>query len=956
MMRKKRKRLLFLVNIFVLLVTLMSLTCTSAAQSSPSFPKPTLAEKISEPLPTVLISDEEFARPAGDWDIQAFLETQAGTLKSYEFENDGYVVPASRAIEFHAELFAINPRVLLTLMELKSNLLSDSTAGKTTLRYAMGNHDPVYAGFQGQLAWTVEELSKGFQSRYQGENQEQIILADGTIVDTVPETNAATFAIQRFLALGTEQEQWETWISDGPDSFYGTYISLFGTLEVTSTTSLVVITGAPNLRLPWGNGETWYYTGGPHSSYTGGRYYSKTAVDFAPGGGSGCFNSGVWVRAANSGTVKYANCNFVRVDHGGGWSTTYFHLRDIQVHVGQSVSAGTALGHPSCEVGASCGWSGRATGSHTHIDTRVNNIPQAIDGTNLGGWIIHKATSDYYGTMTAGSTTKNAAWWRKDSYNSIRAYANDTDTDDGRTLTSGQTINGTRNPGTDTDVYYINGTSGQVLTVEMWKTSGSSLDTYVYVRDPSNRTIGVDDDGGTGYNSRLVVTLRSSGRFRIHAKGYSTSTGAYSLKATLSSGGGSDNEDGRWLSHNQTRSGTLNSNSDEDTYYFSGVAGRIISIRMWKDGSSVDSYLELYSPSGSRIARNDDGGGSRNSWLVVTLPSSGVYRVKARSYNHVSQGNYQIRLRMVDANNFASNKRVWVSSVENGNYMPSKAVDGNLSTRWSSRFRDRQWIYVDLGTNRSVDMVILRWERAYAKRYGIYYWTGSYWRNVYWTNHGNGGTDVIKFSAKTARYIMVYGYERGTPWGVSLWEFGVYNSTQATPPTVDPEDPGKTPDSVVEDSPPPATSTGKDEGVMALTLGEDGYQESAPEENTWSGDTPDEANQDDAGTPIAVIESIHFNDTALPGPDDMFSFTGVAEDTDSEGDGDPIAAYEWRSNLDGILSTQTEFTTTARLLSSGVHTITFRAQDNEGIWSQEDTWQLTVENQYHVYLPLVIRR
>ncbi len=957
---KKRRRLLSLVNVLVLLVVQISLVCTSAAQNSSGFPESTLT-KVSAPIPTSLISDEEFVRPAGDWDIQAFLETQVGPLKNYEFENDEHVVPASRAIEFHAELFAINPRVLLTLMELKSNLLSGPTSDENALRYAMGSDDPDYANFQAQLRWAVEELSKGFRDWYMGENLTRIILGDGTVVKSLPDMDAGTYALLRFLAIGADKAQWRMWISQDDGSFHETYIRLFGDLGHSEgrmgKASSAIINAPANLRLPWGNGETWYYTGGPHTATSGGTSYSKGAIDFAPGGGSGCFQSSDWVRAASGGTVKYASCNFVRIEHSGGWSTAYFHLSDIQVSVGQSVSDGTALGHPSCGTGASCGWNGSATGSHVHLDTRMNNIPQRIDGTVLGGWTIHESSANYAGTMTNDSTTKTASVY-KTSSNAIRAYANDTDTDDGRTLTSGQTINGTRDPGTDTDVYYINGTSGQILTVEMGKASGSSLDTYVYVRDSSNRIIGVDDDGGDGYNSRLVVTLQSSGRFLVHAQGYGSSTGAYSLKATLSSsGGGNDNEDGQWLSHDQTRSGTLNSNSDEDTYYFSGVAGRIISVRMWKDGSSVDSYVELYSPSGSRIAQNDDGGGDHNSWLVAVLPSSGVYRVKARSYNHASQGNYQVRLRMVDANNFASNKRVWASSVENGSYMPSKAVDGNLDTRWSSQFSDQQWIYVDLGANRSVDMVTLRWERAYAKRYGVYYWTGSYWQNVYWTDHGNGGTDLIKFSAKTARYVMVYGYQRGTPWGVSLWEFGVYNSTMATPPTTEPEDPLKTPDSVTEDSPPPATSPGKDEGVMALTLGEDGYQETAPEETTWAGDTPDQADQDDAGTPIAVIESIHFDDTALPGPDNVFSFAGIAEDTDSEGDGDPIATYEWRSNLDGILSTQTEFTTTANLLSSGVHTITFRAQDNEGIWSQEDAWQLAVEDQqYRVYLPLVTRQ
>jgi hypothetical protein len=77
---------------------------------------------------------------------------------------------------------------------------------------------------------------------------------------------------------------------------------------------------------------------------------------------------------------------------------------------------------------------------------------------------------------------------------------------------------------------------------------------------------------------------------------------------------------------------------------------------------------------------------------------------------------------------------------------PYKAFDGNINTRWSSRFSDPQFIYVDLGAARTFNQVTLRWETAYARRYGIYYWTGSTWRSVYWTNHGNGGNDTITFS------------------------------------------------------------------------------------------------------------------------------------------------------------------------------------------------------------------
>lgn len=899
-----------------------------------------------------LLNDEEFSRSMPENEVQAFLESQPSILRNYSFQSENYTIPAARAIAFYGELSGIGPRVLITIMELKQHLLSVPEVDSNNLQTLMGNTDPVQAGFANQLTWAVEELRTGFFDRYTGANETQVVLGDGKVIDVPLEVNAGTYALLRFLALGATEAEWQKWISREPEGFFEIYTHLFDVeLDAKTPESCVrdIMSIPTDLRLPWGSGDTWYYTGGPHTATASGRSYAKAAVDYAPGGTTGCIQqSNAWVRAAKGGTVVWASCDFVRIDHGGGWSTSYFHLRNIQVSLNQNVSTGAALGNPSCNVGSSCGWNGRASGNHVHFDVRNNNIPQRIHGAVLGGWTIREATSDYAGTMVQGSTTKTASVYKTNN-NAIRAYE-DTDPDDGRFLISGQALYGTRNPGTDEDNYFIQGTEGQELTVEMWKTSGSALDTYVYIRDFGNNIIGVDDDGGDGTNSRKVITLPSTERYQISAKGFASSTGAYGIRATLASPSNADNEDRMWLTHNQILTGRINSNADEDTFYFSTVAGRIISIKLWKYNSNIDTVLEVYTPTGSRVAFNDDSENSTNSWVVFVAPTGGTYRVKARSYNHASQGAYQIRVRLVDANNLASGKTVHASSVESGNFLPSRAVDSNIGTRWSSVFRDNQWIYVDLGANRYVDTAILRWQAAYARSYGIYYWTGSYWANLYWTSQGSGGTNMIRFTPTTARYFMMYATERGTKWGVSLWEFGLYNSSTALPPDPDPyTDPTKDPDSIGDNPPPAATSPGKDEGVLALTMGENGEQEFSPADDTWAGDTP---GTDVAGTgiPVAVIDTIQ-SDSETMNPNETFHFVGVAEDTDGD-----IVAFEWRSSIDGVLSTEADFTRGAQQLSNGVHTIAFRARDNEGNWSSTVSETLTVQSRFCIHLPLVIRQ
>jgi hypothetical protein len=100
----------------------------------------------------------------------------------------------------------------------------------------------------------------------------------------------------------------------------------------------------------------------------------------------------------------------------------------------------------------------------------------------------------------------------------------------------------------------------------------------------------------------------------------------------------------------------------------------------------------------------------------------------------------------------------------------------STSTRWSSVYSSSQWIQVDLGAGTTVGRAVLRWEAAYGKAYKVQVSSdGSAWTTVYSTASGNGGTDDITFSARTTRYLRVYGTTRATKWGYSLWELEAYD-------------------------------------------------------------------------------------------------------------------------------------------------------------------------------------
>ena len=128
----------------------------------------------------------------------------------------------------------------------------------------------------------------------------------------------------------------------------------------------------------------------------------------------------------------------------------------------------------------------------------------------------------------------------------------------------------------------------------------------------------------------------------------------------------------------------------------------------------------------------------------------------------------------------ALNHPATASSLESSAYPASAAFDGSTSTRWSSAFSDPQWLQVDLGTSQTICEVTLDWEAAYATAFQIQASPdGTNWTTIYSTTTGTGGTQTLSVTG-TGRYVRMHGTTRATPYGYSLWEFGVYTTTGGT--------------------------------------------------------------------------------------------------------------------------------------------------------------------------------
>lgn len=138
--------------------------------------------------------------------------------------------------------------------------------------------------------------------------------------------------------------------------------------------------------------------------------------------------------------------------------------------------------------------------------------------------------------------------------------------------------------------------------------------------------------------------------------------------------------------------------------------------------------------------------------------------------------------------NLAAHKTAVASSVEVPQFPASLTVDeiDTGASRWSSKYTDNEWIYVDLGQSTDISKVIFKWESAYAKGYKVQVSDNAdNWRDVYTTNAGVGGIEIVKFPTEQARYVRMLGTKRVGTYGYSMYEFEVY--------APNPEDPVEVP-------------------------------------------------------------------------------------------------------------------------------------------------------------------
>lgn len=206
------------------------------------------------------------------------------------------------------------------------------------------------------------------------------------------------------------------------------------------------------------------------------------------------------------------------------------------------------------------------------------------------------------------------------------------------TLTASRPLNIFRNEGESTgtlalgssDFWAVEGVTG----LSRIEGLSDQFDARLEIYSPAGSLLGANDDGAGGRNAGVTFLMNDPGRYilRVHSNGDGGS-GAYRLRRGANPA--------RRINLGDRTEGTMQPDGTE-IYSFEGRAGQtvIITVR----STEFDPKVALYSPTGTEIGSDDDGGGGLDSLLTRRLPANGTYTVWVTPFS----GSGQFTLRVIE--------------------------------------------------------------------------------------------------------------------------------------------------------------------------------------------------------------------------------------------------------------------------------------------------------------------
>jgi|GEM_PF-7006863 hypothetical protein len=191
--------------------------------------------------------------------------------------------------------------------------------------------------------------------------------------------------------------------------------------------------------------------------------------------------------------------------------------------------------------------------------------------------------------------------------------------------------------------------------VETEESAGSELGTVSEIETSGydGYIVSIATDAGTGFAGMLgsrelrinFVMLAAEGALADYTETFEAMINSIrpsGEESRVQGSSSSSDDNSLTLEYNETAAGFIQ-DSDGDVWTFAGRAGDVISIFM--SAVTIDSYLEVYDPSGNLIAEDDDSGGRFNALIEdLELEADGTYTIVARTYAGEGRGGYELTL------------------------------------------------------------------------------------------------------------------------------------------------------------------------------------------------------------------------------------------------------------------------------------------------------------------------
>ena len=368
-----------------------------------------------------LIPDSELVNSPGarGFDIFAYIKFQPGFIRVYSEEvptlpgEAPRVMSGAEIIQFVATSASVNPRLLLALLEYRGHWITNPAPDPDSIAYPMGNKDPQQKGLFKQVNWAANTLNAGYYGwKYRG--MAALKFSDNSRLAFAPELNPGSVAVQYFLSQSVDRATWQNQVQ--LSGFLTTYMAMFGDpFRLAYEPLIPPDLHQPTFQLPFKQGETWYFTAGPHGGWDNNSGWS--AIDFAPprppdsvvtAQGS-CYISANDATAVIGGLITRSGDGQIVIDinmdgdERVGWTVVYLHVAaQDSIKAGTVVQAGQAIGHPSCE-----GFYLNALATHLHVARRYNGewlpadcwacAPGVADPPYvIGGWTVKGYPAQVY--------------------------------------------------------------------------------------------------------------------------------------------------------------------------------------------------------------------------------------------------------------------------------------------------------------------------------------------------------------------------------------------------------------------------------------------------------------------------------------------------------------------------------------------------------------------------------